>query len=493
MSWFVRNILFLHILALVFAFCWIEGGTRAELLLPVVPWLTFFVLQWLVVYPQAKSTETLAEARERVWHALGRDPLLYAAIALTALLTIPLFNVAHPPAYDVATQTWRNFAPPVKWLPFCVDPWQHAVVLLWFPPVLIVALAVRHGLLKKRKRWLLETVCWNSAAMAVVGFAQLHDGTNKLLWLMPMKGYFFSVFGYPNFAGAYFTLTAVLSAGLWFYDATVGLRTSWTTSSAVTDEESWAFTNRMILPTIFCFVAAIASLSRAAILLSSVTLVVWVVYMTSFVWRRVGTAARLTILASIFAGIMVTVASFAIFKWGPLRTEMRNITFSAIVERVSGKGYYHARVAKEVLNGYPIFGVGGWGYARYQLQYLNKGEDAQLVGGANVHNDSLQFLAEHGYVGYALILACAVLVMIPPFWQTLKLLRDNSSIWGEGKTSVGWLQRIPIPLVAVVVGCSATVCHSLGDLPFRAPSVMIVWTLAWCTVPGWIPVVRRQA
>lgn len=494
MNWFVRNILLLHILALVLAFCWIHGGTRADLLLPVIPWLTLFVLQWLVIYPQAKSTETLVEARLRVWHALVRDPLLYAAVTLTLLLTIPLFNVALPPAYDAATQTWRNFVPPVKCLPFCVDPWQHAVLLLWFPPALVAALAVRHGLLKRSKRWLLEAVCWNSAAMAVVGFLQVYTGTNKVLGLTPMEGYFFSVFGYPNFAGAYFTLSAALAAGIWFNDVTAGLRASWISSSAALDEEPWFSANRMLFPSVLCFIAAVASLSRAAILLSIVVLTTLVVYMIAFVWARVGTTVRVTILSGIFAGVMIVAASFAIFKWMPLREEIKKITLPAIVERVSGKGYYHARVAKAVLKDHPVFGVGGWGYAHYQLQYLKKGDEVQMVGGANVHNDSLQFLAEHGYVGYALIVTCAALLVIPVFWQTGKVVRSGLAVGGDSKSAagLGWLQKIPVPVVTVSVGCLATVCHSLGDLPFRAPSVLIVWMLAWCAVSGWIPIVRRQ-
>ena len=38
MNFFLRNILLLHILLLVIGFSWIHGGTRPELLLPVIPW-----------------------------------------------------------------------------------------------------------------------------------------------------------------------------------------------------------------------------------------------------------------------------------------------------------------------------------------------------------------------------------------------------------------------------------------------------------------------
>ena len=148
MNFFIRNVVLLHIVALALAFSWIHGGTRPDLLLPVIPWLTAFALEFLLIFPQAKSTETLAEARSRVWRSLGRDPLLYLALALTVLLAIPFFNVSGYPEYNTVTHLWRNPAPPVPSLPFCVNPSEQAVLLLWFPPVLISALAAKHGLLK---------------------------------------------------------------------------------------------------------------------------------------------------------------------------------------------------------------------------------------------------------------------------------------------------------------------------------------------------------
>ena len=51
MNFFLRNILMLHILLLVIGFSWIHGGTRPDLLMPVIPWLTVFVLEYLLVFP----------------------------------------------------------------------------------------------------------------------------------------------------------------------------------------------------------------------------------------------------------------------------------------------------------------------------------------------------------------------------------------------------------------------------------------------------------
>lgn len=496
MNWFVRNVLVLHVLALVMAFSWIQGGTRAELLLPVIPWLAALTLQFLIVFPQAKNTETVMDARERVWRAMRRDPLVYLALILFALLIIPLFNVAPPPVFDEAAQRWVNAPPPITWLPFCILPDEHAVLLLWFPPALIAALSARHGLLKRGKRLLLELICWNGAVLAAIGFAQVFTKTKELLWFVPLESQFFSTFGYPNFAGAFFTLIFAISAGLWMYEATLFMQSE---AVAITQSERNFFVkHRMFAAMMLNFIAALATLSRAAILLSTLVFIVLGLYLLLFVWKRVARSAKIKIVASIVSLLMLVAAALTLFDLKEFKGEIRTLSYDAVVSRVTGGAYYHVRVAQDIYHDYPVFGVGGWGYPLYQLQYMSADDikKMQVTGGANVHNDTWQFLAEQGYVGFGLLLAC-VLALLAPLWLSLfQLLRNASRL---SKTDIDrnspaahWLYCIPLPLIAVFVGTAATVCHSLGDLPFRNPAVLTVWVLALACVPGWLPLVRRH-
>ena len=119
-----------------------------------------------------------------------------------------------------------------------------------------------------------------------------------------------------------------------------------------------------------------------------------------------------------------------------------------------------------------------------------------MSGGVNVHNDSLQFLAEQGIVGYGLILLCVLLLVVPLYWQAVKLCRMKPPVTSTGGAPAfpppGRLQRFPIVLFTVSVGAGATVCHSLGDLPFRDPAVLVVWMLAWSCVAGWMPAIKKS-
>jgi hypothetical protein len=55
-----------------------------------------------------------------------------------------------------------------------------------------------------------------------------------------------------------------------------------------------------------------------------------------------------------------------------------------------------------------------------------------------------------------------------------------------------WLYYLPPEVVAVFVGTTATVCHSLGDLPFRSPAILTVWLLAFACADGFLPAVRSS-
>lgn len=495
MNFLLRNILLLHILLLVVGFSWIHGGTRPDLLMPVIPWLTAFVLEYLLVFPQAKSNETLVEARSRVWRALIRDPLLYLALLLLVLLVVPFFNVTGEPQFNVLTKEWLIPSPPHPSLPFCVKPDEHAVLLLWFVPALTATLAARHGLLKKGKRLLLLTLSWNAAALALLGFVQLGTGAKSVYWGQETFSCFFATFGYPNFAGAFFTLHFALSAGLWFSRASGGLLGPAAAGVSWPEADSTFNPHWLLIPVLLNLAAAIASLSRAAILLCGVVFLALSVYMLAGAWQKSESGGRIKLAGALLGVLLLLGLSFTIFAPKALTDELVTITPDAVFERVSGRGYYHARVAREIFKGHRLFGVGGWGYPHFAMVTMTPEErkGMQIDGGANVHNDTLQFLAEQGAVGFGLMALCALTLIVPLVVQAFRSARALTATGLDATPAKPvWLYHLPPELVAVFVGATATVCHSLGDLPFRSPAVLIVWVLAFVCAAGFLPAVRRK-
>jgi O-antigen ligase len=117
----------------------------------------------------------------------------------------------------------------------------------------------------------------------------------------------------------------------------------------------------------------------------------------------------------------------------------------------------------------------------------------QVQGGANVHNDTLQFLAEQGAVGFGLMALCALALIVPLVVQSVRTTRVLASTGLDViPAKPVWLYHLPPEVVAVFVGTTATVCHSLGDLPFRSPAILTVWLLSFVCADGFLPAVRSS-
>jgi len=89
---------------------------------------------------------------------------------------------------------------------------------------------------------------------------------------------------------------------------------------------------------------------------------------------------------------------------------------------------------------------------------------------------------------------CVLVLVVPLVWQAVKVCRKLAAKKEPDRTAAKpvWLYRLPPELIAVFVGTAATVCHSLGDLPFRSPAVLIVWVLSFVCASGFLPAVRKN-
>jgi O-antigen ligase len=158
-------------------------------------------------------------------------------------------------------------------------------------------------------------------------------------------------------------------------------------------------------------------------------------------------------------------------------------------------GQNHVSVSKKIIADYPFFGVGGWGYPVYQRAYMTPEQlkSMQIVGGSNVHNDMFQFVVEHGYIGFGLMMSFVWLLVIPLVRETVRFCRAIRSGPPHSVSSRKflWFYRIPPVVVAIFAGTTATVIHSLGDLPFRSPAVLVVWLVSLVCASAWIPAMKK--
>lgn len=491
----------------VLGFSWIFGGASASHLLPVMPWIWAIALEVLLFLPQRHMGESYADARTRVWKALARDPVMYLSILFLLFLLVPLFNRGLCPVCDYPQiLAGVNPEPPIPFAPFCVNTREHLGVLVWFVPALTAMLAVRHALSHRGRRMLVHLLVWNGAALASLGFIQQATGAKAPFWLdIADPVMYFSSFGYPNMAGAFFVALFAVSAGLWLDNVRRDVGKEIRESRAAASEDhakdsdrridrfpQWVKTHYLLLPTALCFFASLATLSRAAIMFAFIILGLWFVYLCLSLFTTRKNLVRVKLHMGMLFGIVVTVVLIVVFAPDDFTQEVSTLSPVSVADRVTGKAQYHTRVATDIFKDHPIFGVGGWGYKHFCLGYMTEKDRVQSVGGVNVHNDYLQILCEHGIVGAGLFFGIIIALFLPIFrtWgHEMRIARFSKRSDLPHPTAVFC---VPAVVVGVLLAASANLVHAFGDCVFRSPAVLTQFILLLVAVEGFLPEAERD-
>lgn len=250
--------------------------------------------------------------------------------------------------------------------------------------------------------------------------------------------------------------------------------------------------HQLLIPALICFYAALNTLSRAGILLASVSAAVL------FAHAGVTTLARMPRAARVRAGafcalalVMIAVAA-SIFMPEEIKKEVNTLETQGVLDRVTGRQEWHSRVAIEIFKDYPLFGCGGWGYQHFSpTKLLDKDGYPRRdwgAGSANVHNDYLQFLAEHGAVGFLLLAGIVALLVLPAArtWRRLskaaRFLPANRKLPPPQSFFV-----FPGAAFAALVAAAVPLVHAFGDCPLRSPAILTLFFAALSCVGGFLP------
>ena len=487
----------LAVAALSAAYAWIYGGTMAAPLTATIPWLYAMLFEVMLVFPQRHSYESVYDARERVWRRMKRDPLVWVSTALIALLIIPFFNTGLCPVCDYpAILSGMRQEPPIPFLPYCVNRMHHLNVVIWFVPALTAMIAVKHSLIKSGKRLLLSLMVWNGVALAVLGFVQQAAGAPGPLWSqeggVAQVGTFFSTFGYPNMAGDYFTTLFGISIALWRWQMEAVRKENSSDHAGVDRTHRGKFWRKhfYLIPATLFFFAAFSTLSRAAIMLVSVLTVVYFIHSFISILARMPKVVKVKSAAVSLVCIVIVSLLAYMFTSDGVRAEVETLDATSVLDRVTGRGQYHARVATEIWKDNFLFGCGGWGYKHFCIPNMTEDELKQIqkVGGINVHNDYLQFMAEHGTVGFGLMVAVVVLLLVPTgrIWRRLaRATRFKKAKDLPPKPAAIFV--FPAPAFCLLMTALATLIHGFGDCPMRSPAVLSLFFISLAAVDGFLP------
>lgn len=542
-----RLLLFLVALLLTL-FTWLGGGIVATWLSPWAVWLSLLIVEVLLVFPEPRRMETLFEARRRVWRGLLRDPLMWFGAGLVLFLTIQWLNGQTFLEWDVKGRVWKVVSPaleclrspeteaylqlpgprgggagyvvvpggyPWGWLPGCLRSDIARGVLDWFLPVVVALLAVRHGLLKRSKRWLGLYVCVMAAVLAVAGVVQYAVGGDFLYWGRPAKAFFFATFGYPNHAACFFPGVMALAIGMLLW--TVEHREH-------TRVPAWVYGVVAAL----CGVAGVLSGSRAGVLFTLGITTLTGLYVPLRYFGSWPGALRVAIPALLLLsfGVVLGTAGFRIYAVKQNRAAAAALTaaktpaeqavaaqmpvygaipaLDGVLEEIADTPWeaflrhpmlvrsgYQGILALRQAADYPWYGAGAWSFMWLNYRYIRRDVPEEQewltlrkgVGQANVHNDSLQFLAEHGWVGFGLMLGCVAALLLPFLWL---LVRSPAYTVSDEQSERMWVNRINVYLVFALVGTTMIGLHSFIDLVFRSPACMMLYGLLFVCAPGFV-------
>jgi O-antigen ligase len=496
MDAFFRHVPVLLVFLTLSGAAWLHGGKITGTMLPVIPWLWALLFEVMLFFPQRRPYEDPVSARRRVCHRLGRDPLLYVTLAFILLLVVPLLNRGLCPVCDYPEiMKGRSPDPSIPFAPFCVDLAEHFNVMLWFVPALTAMLTVRHALSHSGKRMLMEMLVWNAAALAVLGFIQQSSGAEAPLWNKSSRsGQFFSTFGYVNMGGAYFAMMFAFAVGVWLTRvAEVAKLPPIDKGLSIAQQ----LVSRLIrahyplIPAALIMYAVLATLCRAAMLCMIVlAALAFLYYECSLFFARSDRVKNMKKVAIGLVGGTLVVISMFIFGPRDWTRELDTVTSHALLDRVTGKAQYHSRVAMEMFREHPLFGVGGWGYRHLCTTYMTDEEmkELQTVGGANVHNDYLQFLCEHGLVGLGLLVVIVLLLVSPIFRRWVVLYRASRFLCAEAlPPSPRALYCLPAGTLWIMLGNVALLICASGDSPMRSLSVLSAFFVSLAAADGYLP------
>ncbi len=464
---------------IVICVSWIHAGTR-PLHLGMIPWLALAACVTTLVRPQRKRDESIKDARSRVARSVFRDPVFYAFIVLLLLLWVQNLNSPRLPQPIIPKSPLMFDPPPVPWLPWSVDSFLSLEVLVWFVMAFAIVIGVRHGLLKAARRNLLTFCCWNGAALSLFGIIQYADKVKMMYGFTPMTAYFFASFGYQNHAGAYFTFLFIISLALFFHRLEAD------------DDQVWK-TWLLLIPMALNFTGALLALSRASIILSVASLGLFGVYAFIRFWPVLSAGIRIKL--ALLAAVIIAAGAIGfynvsgnIFQKELGNTDWTSFLTSRVLHTREDDGGYQVPMAYKMWADYPAFGVGAWGYQQFISQYLPRENwrFARGVGQANVHNDFVQYLAEHGAVGAGalLVIVCALLfACIKPLFQ----------YQAPEYTRKSFFFRLPFVSLFTLAAAIFMILDSIIDIPFRSPPCIAVWCIGLLCASSFTPASWRRS
>ncbi len=411
-----------------------------------------------------------------MWPKLIRFPLFWLGLLYLGFILTQALNPAWTYVSD-GKSWWLNPVDHIDWLPTGMitpykdmNPWRTLVIhsTPW-----LMACALWVGITRRVAiQTLLTVVVANGALFAIIGILGRVTGTPTMLWGLIDRhvGYSFATIIYKNHAGAYLNLILMLCTGMLYWHFSRAERRMERTSPAP----------------VFAFFGVLLGLgvlltnSRAGIILLLLfTLIAFIGFIVRCtVYRSEGRSPWvITLLCAVFfmftgLGAYFLNANEAFGRLGRLIDERK--TDSSVVTRTLAREATIDMARDKIVTGW-----GAGSYRHYFPVYQRNYPEIYVVPWnpnarmrwEYAHNDFVQFLAEMGLIGVAMLvamLACGA----------RHLIREKV-----------WLKP---HLMFMLLALSITVAHAWVDFQFHNPAILVLWCVTAVLISRWVELENRR-
>jgi O-antigen ligase len=441
----LESVTVIHVGLLVIATTWAFGGQASWVRAP------------LTVLASIGGVITfIGLTREAFWQT-ANSALWRCLIPLVGFCALVLLGGCNPSLREVSGSGGSTLAltEVSLWLPSSARPSLGNEALWYFAAVWLSALNlllfVRRG---RSLRGLLLVLAVNALVLAVIGTLQKLSTSAGIYFgaVEVPQPRFFSTFVYHNHWGAFMIMMLTLVLGLgWHYVRTIVSRDLYQGPLAL-----------VVFAVITLAITLPLSGSRSCTMLGVVLLAGASIHVALHVARlrrkrHLSTVPTVFALGLLWLGIMgaawFTARSTILDRLETSRSQI------AAMRELGGIGdrallYENTwRMARDK----PVFGWGMSSYPHIFYGFYNtrKSVDRLPVFYNDAHNDWLQALAEHGFVGTGLLVACAAV----PLWLCRKSIRHS------------------LITAYLLAGLGLVLAYAVIEFPFGNRANVLVW---WC-------------
>ena len=439
-------------------------------------WFAAGLIEVTLLFPTARKGEEADDARRRVRNSLLKDPILFAGIVGFLFILLQTLNGPRALVFNPPTGTWEFSSARIDGFPACITQAGSVQGLFWNLLVIPAMLVVGNGLGKKGRLLTLKFLVAISALLALYGLATGFSSKGETIA---------SVATFPDSvtAGVYFFMHFCVATALYVQEIGAEIRDRFQGKA-------------LFVACVLNLAGALFSLSCLAIALSLGALVLLFVYGAVYLANRLPTADKMRMIAT--GLILIGFAAFLHFVAYP-----RNPLHSCTEKLFSGQwttneeNTEHAvltSVAKRMFKDHIVHGVGTWGFwdASCFGKYMEDDDwealPDQNVTPATCGNDTLQFLAEYGCVGFAvlvlpflILIGTAIFRLALEFRPRIRKSKDSES--SSENEAHPLTDRLPPLAFALLLALVAPFVVSFRFSIFRYPLILYAWTLFLSVFP----------